>query len=187
VKWEYPTEFPTWVSPAVTNDVVFSGHITATGKPYPVSDFGAPTETPQIPSGVIMALDKDTGNKLWEFNVGAPIGIGGPSIGHGMLFVTTGSPAEVESNKGGYIVAFGLPSNDTGTNVSEKAGGNLTNNNTSTNTSSTIREANSSNVNATIASKSGNSSQGVSQSVAADTTTASTVAERRNSTGTLHK
>jgi hypothetical protein len=26
-----------------------------------------------------------------------------------MLFVTTGSPAEIPANMGGYIVAFGLP------------------------------------------------------------------------------
>jgi outer membrane protein assembly factor BamB len=57
-----------------------------------------------------MALDRDTGKTLWQYNVGAPIGIGGPSIGHGgMLFVTTGSPAEISSNTGGYIVAFALP------------------------------------------------------------------------------
>lgn len=62
----------------------------------------------------MLALDKDTGEKLWEFNVGAPIGIGGPSIGNGMLYVTTGSPAEMGSNKGGYIVAFGLPDGDAG-------------------------------------------------------------------------
>jgi len=74
-----------------------------------------------VPSGIIMALDKDTGKKLWEFNVGAPVGIGGPSIGHGMLFVTTGSPAEVGSNKGGYIVAFGLPENDTNANADAHA------------------------------------------------------------------
>jgi alcohol dehydrogenase (cytochrome c) len=115
VKWEHPTDFPTWVSPAVSNGVVFSGHVTAPGKPYEYGDFGAPTETPLLPSGIVIALDKDTGKQLWEFNVGAPIGIGGPSIGHGMLFVTTGSPAEMGSNKGGYIVAFGLPDNGTGT------------------------------------------------------------------------
>ncbi|HKU49846.1 MAG TPA: PQQ-binding-like beta-propeller repeat protein, partial [Nitrososphaera sp.] len=108
-------DFPTWVSPAVSNGVVFSGHVTAPGKPYEYGDFGAPTETPLLPSGIVIALDKDTGKQLWEFNVGAPIGIGGPSIGHGMLFVTTGSPAEMGSNKGGYIVAFGLPDNGTGT------------------------------------------------------------------------
>jgi outer membrane protein assembly factor BamB len=81
-------------------------------KPYAYNQFGAPSETPLIPSGIIMALDKETGDKLWEFNVGAPIGIGGPSIGHGMLFVTTGSPAEIPANMGGYIVAFGLPESD---------------------------------------------------------------------------
>ena len=41
--------------------------------------------------------------------MGAPLGIGGPSIGHGMLFVTTGFPNEIAINKGGDIVAFGLP------------------------------------------------------------------------------
>jgi alcohol dehydrogenase (cytochrome c) len=33
IKWVYPTEFPTAVSPAVTNGIVFSGYMTATGKP----------------------------------------------------------------------------------------------------------------------------------------------------------
>lgn len=82
----------------------------ATGKPYQFNDFGAPTQTPLIPSGIIMALDKDTGKALWRHNFGAPIGIGGPSIGHGgTLLVTTGSPTEISSNTGGYIVAFALP------------------------------------------------------------------------------
>jgi alcohol dehydrogenase (cytochrome c) len=118
IKWEHPTEFPNWVSPLVTNDIVFSGHITATGKPYSYNDFGSPTETPLIPSGIIMALDKETGNKLWEFNVGTPVGTGGPSIGNGMLLVPTGATAEVPANQGGYIVAFGLPEggNETTTN-----------------------------------------------------------------------
>lgn len=109
IKWNHPTKYPTWVSPLVTNGLVFSGHITATGSPYEYNTFGAPTKTPLISSGIILALDKDTGKTLWQFSVGAPIGIGGPSTGHGMLFVTTGSPAEISSNKGGYIVAFGLP------------------------------------------------------------------------------
>src|SRR5436190_23170154 len=70
IKWTYPTEFPTAVSPAVTNGIVFSGHMTATGKPYTFNEFGAPIKTPLNPSGIIMALDKDTGKKIWEFNVG---------------------------------------------------------------------------------------------------------------------
>jgi alcohol dehydrogenase (cytochrome c) len=110
IKWEHKTDFPTWVSPLVTNGLVFSGHITATGKPYEYNTFAGPTDSPLIPSGIIMALDKDTGETLWEFNVGAPVGIGGPSIGQGLLLVTTGSPNEVPVNPGGYIVAFGLPS-----------------------------------------------------------------------------
>jgi alcohol dehydrogenase (cytochrome c) len=109
IKWVYPTEFPTYVSSAVTNGVVFSGHLTAYGLPYTFrgSD-GAPLDSPLNPSGIVMALDANTGKKLWEFNVGAPIGTGGPSVGHGMLFVPTGNPA-LTPNKGGDIIAFGLP------------------------------------------------------------------------------
>ena len=113
VKWEYKTDFPTWVAPLVTNGVVFSGTITAvgnneTGVTYPFGDYGAPTETPLITSGILRVFDAETGKELWEFNVGAPIGIGGPSIGEGMLLVPTGNMLEAGSS-GGYIVAFGLP------------------------------------------------------------------------------
>jgi len=110
VKWVYPTEFPTRTSPAVGNGIVFSGHMTAIGTPYKYIPGGAGIAfSPLNPSGIIFALDTDTGKKLWEFNVGAPLGIGGPSIGHGMLFVTTGFPNEIGVNKGGDIIAFGLP------------------------------------------------------------------------------
>jgi alcohol dehydrogenase (cytochrome c) len=64
IKWQYPSELPTWVSPLVTNGIVFSGHITHFGSPYPVNEFGAATDTPIQPSGIILALDKDTGKKL---------------------------------------------------------------------------------------------------------------------------
>ena len=112
IKWVYPTEFPTWVSPVVTNGLVISGHVTAIGKPYAISQFGgpnSPSSAPLVPSGIIFALDKDTGKKLWEFNVGTPIGIGGPSVGNGMLFVTTGQTFTIGANSGGGIIAFGLP------------------------------------------------------------------------------
>jgi outer membrane protein assembly factor BamB len=91
IKWQHPTEYPKWVSPLVTNGVVFSGHIIATGKPYQFNDFGAGTRTPLIPSKN-MALDKDAGKALWQYNVVEPIGIGGPSIGQGrMLFAAWAS------------------------------------------------------------------------------------------------
>ncbi len=113
IKWEHKTEFPTWCSPLVTNGLVFSGYITDWGMPYSyATDFGGPTETPKISSGILMALDADTGKELWEFNVGAQVGIGGPSIGNGMLLVPTGGGQT--TNAGGYIVAFGLPGNMTG-------------------------------------------------------------------------
>jgi outer membrane protein assembly factor BamB len=83
--------------------------MTATGTPYKYDSSLGIVSAPLNPSGIIFALDKYTGKRLWEFNVGAPIGIGGPSIGHGMLFVTTGFPNEIAINKGGDIVAFGLP------------------------------------------------------------------------------
>jgi outer membrane protein assembly factor BamB len=113
IKWEHKTDFPTWVSPLVANGVVFSGAVTAvgnkeTGVTYPFSTFGGPTDTPLITLGILMALDADTGKELWEFNVGAPVGIGGPSIGDGMLLVPTGNGIHT-TNSGGYIVAFGLP------------------------------------------------------------------------------
>ena len=113
VRWEHKTDFPTWASPLVTNGVIFSGTITAvgnneTGVTYPFGDYGSPTETPLIASGILRVFDAETGEELWEFNVGAPIGIGGPSIGDGMLLVPTGNLLEA-ANPGGYIVAFGLP------------------------------------------------------------------------------
>lgn len=113
IKWEHKTEFPTWVSPLVTNGLAFTGHVTSigneqTGTTYPVSDFGGPTSTPLLPSGILMALDADTGETLWEFNVGSAIAIGGPSIGDSMLLAPTG---HIQTpSPGGYIVAFGLPS-----------------------------------------------------------------------------
>jgi outer membrane protein assembly factor BamB len=64
-------------------------------------------------SGVILALDKQTGKRLWEYNVNATISLVGPSIGDGMLFVPTGriqgQQAKDMPKGGGSIVAFGLP------------------------------------------------------------------------------
>jgi alcohol dehydrogenase (cytochrome c) len=102
IKWQYQTQFPTRVSPLVTDDVVFAAYI-----PY----------TEKTKSGIILALDKRTGNKLWEFDVNAPIGQVGPSIGDGMLFVPTGKGKMKDDIQGlpkgekigGSIVAFGLP------------------------------------------------------------------------------
>jgi alcohol dehydrogenase (cytochrome c) len=107
-KWVYPTEFPTWVSPLVTNGIVIAGHITEIGRPYKYDVFGTPYKTPLVANGMIMTLDKETGKKLWEFRVGSPVGVGGPSVGNGMLYVPTGSH-EIPALKTGGVVAFGLP------------------------------------------------------------------------------
>lgn len=103
VRWQYPTEFPPRVSPLVTDGVLFAGYI-------PFTEKAKGNHTTTTKSGVILALDKHTGKKLWEHNVNAPIGHVGPSIGNGMLFVPTG---EIQGQtkgtpKEGSIVAFGL-------------------------------------------------------------------------------
>ena len=53
-------------------------------------------------------MDKDTGKKLWQFNIVTPPGIGGPSVGNDMLFVTTGQTFTIGANSDGGIIAFGL-------------------------------------------------------------------------------
>jgi alcohol dehydrogenase (cytochrome c) len=105
IKWQTPIELPTRVSPLVTNGVVISGYITSAGKPYTANSFGLPIDSPLAQTGIVMALDKDTGKILWTFNVGAAVGIGGPSVGNGMLFVPTG----VSGGPIGSLFAFGLP------------------------------------------------------------------------------
>jgi len=107
IKWQYQTEFPPRVSPLVTDDIVFTGYLPFTEKTRAKSNHTTTTS-----SGIILALDQETGEKLWEYNVTASIGAVGPSIGNGMLFVPT-DEIKVQS-KGmpigeGSIVAFGLP------------------------------------------------------------------------------
>jgi alcohol dehydrogenase (cytochrome c) len=96
IKWQFDIEFPPRVSPIVTDLILFCGYIPFTDK---------------AKSGVILALDKESGRKLWEYNTNAPIGPVGPSIGNGMLFVPTGKVQEMpnEVKHGGSIIAFGLP------------------------------------------------------------------------------
>ena len=107
IKWNYRIDFPPLVSPLVTQGLVFSGYIpfTETAKS---SHIGHPIRSHQIRTGVVLALDSDTGKKMWTAASGGPIGVGGASVGGGMLFVPTG---KVQSYKGvgGSIVAFGLP------------------------------------------------------------------------------
>jgi outer membrane protein assembly factor BamB len=85
---------------------VFAGYI-----PFTEKTKGNHTSTTK--TGVILALDKDTGKKLWEYNVNAPIGEVGPSIGDGLLFVPTGkiqSQQKGTTTKAeGSIIAFGIP------------------------------------------------------------------------------
>ncbi len=112
IKWKRDLEFPTWCSPLVTDGLVFACHVTATGVPYQYeTQFGGILNSPLISSGILMALDADTGETLWQFNVGSMVGIGGPSIGNGMLLVPTGGGQN--NNAGGYIIAFGLPTGNT--------------------------------------------------------------------------
>lgn len=58
-----------------------------------------------------MALDKETGKKLWEYDVNASIAQVGPSIEEGLLLVPTGKIQGLskDENINGSIVALGLP------------------------------------------------------------------------------
>ena len=107
IKWNYRAEFPPLVSPLVSKGLVFSGYLQFVEKTKS-SQFGYAPRTYQLRTGVILALDSDTGKEIWKAAVAGPIGVGGPSIGDGMLFVPTG---KIQSHKevGGSIVAFGLP------------------------------------------------------------------------------
>lgn len=105
LKWQTAIDFPTQVSPLVTNGIVFSGYMTSPGKPYTATiPWGNPIEGPLQSTGIIMALDSNTGKILWQFNVGSKIGVGGPSIGDGMLFVPTG----LLGGNAGSLIVFGL-------------------------------------------------------------------------------
>ena len=108
VKWQYATKFPPRVSPLVTNKIVIAGYIPFADKTKTTSNHAKATS-----SGIILALDKETGSKLWEYDLQAPIGQVGPSIGDGMLFVPTGkiynSQHKVSTNGEGSLAAFGLP------------------------------------------------------------------------------
>jgi outer membrane protein assembly factor BamB len=69
VKWEFPTGFPTWVSPLVTNGIVISGHITSPGGIFTVTDpFSNPLETPEVVRGVLIALDANTGTTTQNYS-----------------------------------------------------------------------------------------------------------------------
>ena len=108
VKWQYETKFPPRISPLVTNKIVIAGYIPFTERTKTTSN-----HTRASTSGVILALDKETGNKLWEYDLQAPIGQVGPSIADGMLFVPTGktddSQRKGSTNREGTLAAFGLP------------------------------------------------------------------------------
>ncbi|MFZ0328415.1 MAG: PQQ-binding-like beta-propeller repeat protein [Nitrososphaeraceae archaeon] len=108
IKWQYQTEFPPRVSPLVTNNIVFVGYIPFTEKTKTGSNHARTTSY-----GIILALDKETGKKLWEYDLRAPIGQVGASIGDGLLFVPTGkvqnNQPKGSANRGGSIAAFGLP------------------------------------------------------------------------------
>ncbi len=107
LKWNITTNVVV-MSPLVTNCILFAGN----------------------GSDVIMALNKSSGHLLWQFNVGATIGQGGPSIGQGMLLVPT---------QAGYIVAFEL--NDPPINQNDPINPtDLTNSTNTTNTSKSIKD-----------------------------------------------
>jgi len=103
--WQYQTEFPPRVSPLVTNEILFAGGI-------PFLEKAISNHIKTTKSGIILALDKNNGKKLWEFNIQTPISPVGLSIGQGMLFIPTGKIQNGIKDKddfGGSIIALGLP------------------------------------------------------------------------------
>jgi outer membrane protein assembly factor BamB len=117
-RWEYPAAFPPRVSPLVTNGLVFAGYIPFTEKikmknnTNTTQPESTSIQTHTVKTGAILALDTQTGKRLWEFHIDAPIGVVGPSIGNEMLFIPTGKISDLPKEKGGggSIVAFGLHS-----------------------------------------------------------------------------
>jgi alcohol dehydrogenase (cytochrome c) len=108
IKWQIQTEFPPRVSPLITDNIVFTGFI-----PFSENNKTKLNHNSLVKKGVILALDKNTGKKLWEFEIDAPISPVGPSLGQGMLFVPTGKVQGYYKDKsvtlnGGSIIAFGL-------------------------------------------------------------------------------
>ena len=93
---------------------MFAGYIPFTEITNAKSKSNTSTAKPTVPTKtVILALDKQTGKRLWEYNVNASISLVGPSIGDAMLFVPTGrfqgQQAKDIPKGGGSIVTFGLP------------------------------------------------------------------------------
>lgn len=69
VKWQYKTKLPPRISPLVTNKIVIAGYIPFTERTKRTLNHAKAST-----SGIILALDKETGNKLWEYDLQAPIG-----------------------------------------------------------------------------------------------------------------
>ncbi|WP_172602047.1 PQQ-binding-like beta-propeller repeat protein [Candidatus Nitrosocosmicus franklandus] len=102
IKWKIDTEYPPRVSPLISNGVLYTGYI----------EFGNNER-----NGIVLAMDKETGEDLWHYNVNAAISPVGGSIGNGMLFIPTEKVNQVDNDEeeeedgeeiGGSIVAFGL-------------------------------------------------------------------------------
>ena len=94
IKWQRTFAYPTRISPLVTDSILFAGFIPFDGK----------TRT-----GVIIALDKNSGEEIWKKNINASVGAVGPSIADGKLFIPTSKITASNGTKlGGSIIALGL-------------------------------------------------------------------------------
>jgi len=63
IKRNYRVDFPPLVSPLVTQGLVFSGYIPFT-ETTKSGHIGHPIRSHQIRTGVMLALDSDTGKKM---------------------------------------------------------------------------------------------------------------------------
>lgn len=98
IKWKIDEKYPPRVSPLVTSSIVFTGYIKYSGKDR---------------SGIILALDKNTGKVVWQTEINGSISPVGPSIGNGMLFVPTDKikPNKDGKEVGGSIMAYKIKPN----------------------------------------------------------------------------
>ena len=75
VKWQYATKFPRRVSPLVTNKIVIAGYI-----PFPEKTKTTSNHAKATNSGIILVLDKETGSKLWEYDLQFRLARSGPRL-----------------------------------------------------------------------------------------------------------
>ena len=69
--WEYPTGNTVNSAPVVTDDAVYATHGSYADE-----------------TGVVVAVDRETGDELWSYEVGHHV-VAAPTVSEGVVYVTT--------------------------------------------------------------------------------------------------